>query len=207
MASFARAKGYEARAKAGILELEGRRYKHHELNRAPPDITLLKAKTLHILEDKAIVFQSQHSPLSNLFPCNIIYRGEVFLSSEAAYQFTRANACGFEREARLIRSERRAFKVKLIARNVKSTREWEDMSEQVMREILMEKFKRNKFCKKFLLETGERALFEGTGDKTWGCGLPISKAEQISFKNPGRNILGHLLEEVRVLIKSEEGKK
>ena len=158
----------------------------------------------HILEDKAIVFQSQHSPLSNLFPSNIIYRGEIFLSSEAAYQFTKATSCGYAREAQLIKSERRAFKVKLIARNVKSTREWDERCEQVMREILIEKFKRNKLCKQFLLETGERSLFEGTGDKFWGCGLPISKADQISYKNPGRNLLGHLLEEVRRLISTKE---
>ena len=208
LAAFAKSKGYNARAKAGTLELEGRTYKYHKLSRLPADISLLKAKSLHILEDKAIVFQSQHSPLSNLYPCNIIYRGEVFLSSEAAYQYTRAITCGFEREAHLIKkAERRAFKVKLLGRNVKSTREWEDTCEQVMREILVEKFRRNSFCKKFLIETGDRALFEGTGDRTWGCGLPISKADQISFKNPGKNLLGHVLEEVRNLIKEEKAKK
>ena len=170
----------------------------------PADISLLKAKTLHILEDKGIVFQSQHSPLSNLYPCTIIYRGEVFLSSEAAYQFTRAKVCGFDREAQLIKTERRAFKAKLIARSIKSTREWEDSCERVMREILLEKFTRKKFCKQFLLGTGDRALFEGTGDRIWGCGFPIAKADQISNKNPGRNLLGHMLEKTRDQIKGEQ---
>ena len=207
LAAFAKTKGYNARAKAGFLELEGRKYRYQDRHRLPTDVSLLKAKTLHILEDKAIVFQSQHSPLSNLFPCNIIYRGESFLSSEAVYQFTKATACGFAREAQLIKTERKAFKVIIIARSVKSTREWEDQCEQVMKEVLLEKFKRNKLCMQFLLETGERALFKGTGDRVWGCVLPISKADQISYKNPRRNLLGHLLEEVRKLIKGEGGKK
>ena len=170
LAAFAKSKGYNTRARAGILELEGRKFRYHELNRLPEDLSLIKAKTLFILKDKAVVFQSQHSPLSNPFPCNIIYRGEVFLSSEAAYQYTR----GLTREAQLIKLERRAYKVKLKARNAMPTREWDESSEQIMREILIEKFTRNKFCMQFLLNTGNRALFEGTGDRFWGCGLPIS---------------------------------
>ena len=73
-----------------------------------------------------------------------------------------------------------------------------------MREILLEKFRRNKVCAKGLLATGDRALIEGTGDKKWGCGYPISKVNLISFKNPGRNLLGHLLEEIRRILKEEE---
>ena len=197
LVAFAKTRGYDAKLKAGALWLDGRSYKYHELHRLPNDISLCQAKTLHILEDKAIVFQSQHSPLSNLHPCNIIYRGEVFLSSEAAFQYTRATICGYDRVAQLIKAERRAFKVKLLARAIISTKDWEEMCEQVMREVLLEKFKRNEACASFLLSTGTRALFEGTGDKKWGCGFPISKAHLISFKNPGKNILGHLLEAIR----------
>ena len=66
-----------------------------------------------------------------------------------------------------------------------------------MREILVAKFKRSRVAANFLLATGERKLFEGTGDRKWGCGIPISKAHLITNRNPGRNLLGHLLEEVR----------
>ena len=97
----------------------------------------------------------------------------------------------------MAKSERKAFKVKQIARGIKSTKEWEDMSEQVMREILLEKYKRNCSCAKALLDTGDKALFEGTGDRKWACGIPISKADQITFNDPGRNLLWHLLEEIR----------
>ena len=203
LAAFAKSKDFNASVKAGNLWLDGRRYRYEELHRLPADISLIKAKNLHILEDKAIVFQSPHSPLSNLFPCNVTYRGEAFLSSEAAFQFTRATVCGYEREAQLIQQERNAFKVKNLTRDFKSTREWEDTAEQVMREILLAKFQRNRVCSNFLLSTGDRTLFEGTGDKRWGCGIPISKAQLISFKNPGRNLLGHLLEEVRKVLQGK----
>ena len=201
LAAFAKSKGFNSNVKAGGLWLDGQKYRYEELHRLPEEISLLKAKNLHILEDRAIVFQSPHSPLSNLFPCNVTYRGEAFLSAEAAYQFTRASECGYDREAQLIKQERNAYKVKSLTKDFKSTREWEEKAEQVMREILIAKFKSNRVCSSYLLATGERKLFEGTGDKRWGCGIPISKAHLISHKNPGRNLLGHLLEEVRRALK------
>ena len=81
LAAYAKSVGYNVRVKAGNLVLDGRIFKYHELYKLPRDLTLAKAKTLNILNDKAVVFQSQHSPLSNLFPSNIIYRGQVYLSS------------------------------------------------------------------------------------------------------------------------------
>ena len=197
LAAYAKSRGYTSNVKAGALWIDGRKYRYDEIHRLPNDISSLKAKNLHILEDKAIVFQSPHSPLSNLFPCNITYRGEAFLSAEGAFQYTRASECGYHREAQAIKIERNAYKCKSMTRDLKTTREWEEKAEQVMTEILVAKFKRNQPCKSYLLATGDHALFEGTGDKRWGCGIPIAKAQLISFKNPGRNILGRLLEEVR----------
>ena len=147
--------------KSGALILDGRRFRYDVLHKLPSEISLLNAKNIHILEDKGIVFQSPHSPLSNLYPCNVAYTGEAFLSSEGAYQFTRATVCGYAREAQLIKAERNAYKVKNLTRDFKTTKEWEEMSEQVMREILIAKFKRNRPCLNFLLASGQRTLFEG----------------------------------------------
>ena len=197
LAAYARDLGHDATVKAGLLVLDSRRFRYDELSKLPGDISLLNAKTLHILEDKAIVFQSPHSPLSNLYPCNIIFRGECYLSAEGAWQSTRAKICGYLKEAQQIRFERRPFKAKSLAYGIRNTPEWEDKCEEIMQEILVEKFKQNDFCREVLLKTGDRKLFEGTGDRRWGCGIPISKAAQISFKNPGRNLLGLMLESVR----------
>ena len=197
LAAYARDLGHVSIVKAGLLYLDTRRYRYDEIHKLPEGINLLNAKTIHILEDKAVVFQSPHSPLSNMYPCNLVYRGERFLSAEGAWQFTRATVCGHKREAQLIKLERKPFKVKKIAESIRNTPEWEDQCEEVMLEILYEKFKQDKFCRETLLKTGERKLFEGTGDKRWGCGIPISKAKNITFKNPGRNLLGLQLEKVR----------
>ena len=70
-----------------------------------------------------------------------------------------------------------------------------------MLEVLTEKFRQSRVCSEALLKTGDKKLFEGTGDKRWGCGIPISRAKDITFKNPGRNLLGLLLERVRQNLK------
>ena len=197
LAAYANSKGREATVRAGVLWFEGRKLRYEDLFKLPNDISLMKAKTLQILDGEGIVFQSPHSPLSNLYPCNLNYRERQFLSAEGAYQYSRALVSGNERVAELIILERRPYRVKKLAFEVKPNQEWEDIAESVMREILMVKFNSNRFCKQFLLGTGKAKLFEGTGDRRWGCGIPISKADQISFRNPGKNILGHMLESVR----------
>ena len=102
LAAYAKKIGREATVWAGALWFEGRKYYYSELHRLPEDLTLLKAKTLSILNDSAIVFQSPHSPLSNLFPSNLHFRGECFLSAEGAYQSHRALISGYEKEAELM---------------------------------------------------------------------------------------------------------
>ena len=119
LAVFARNKDYNSRVRAGNLILDGRNFRYQDLNKLPGDISLAKAKTLHILTDKAIVFQSKHSPLSNLLTCNIVYRGEIFSSSEAAFQYNRASSCGYEREAQMIKTERKAYKAKLAVKTMR----------------------------------------------------------------------------------------
>ena len=206
-AAYAKGIGREASVKAGVLWFEGRRFRYEDLFKLPHDISLLKAKNLEILEGRGIVFQSPHSPLSNLFPCNLLYREIGFLSAEGAFQYSRAKVSGYDREAEEIRLERRPYRVKFMSKDIKASDDWEDIAESVMREILVVKFKSNKFCRQFLLSTGDKHLFEGTGDRRWGCGILISKSAQISMKNPGRNLLGHILESIRTELHQEVNPK
>ena len=104
LAAYANSKGREATVKAGVLWFEGRKLRYEDLFKLPEDISLMKAKSLYILRGKGMVFQSPHSPLSNLYPCNLEYRGEHFLSSEGAFQYSRAMVSGQERLAEIIKS-------------------------------------------------------------------------------------------------------
>ena len=120
-----------------------------------------------------------------------------FLSSEGAFQYSRALVSGHEKVAQLIKAERRPYKVKRLANDITINQDWEDIEESVMREILLIKFTSVPYCKQFLINTGNTKLFEGTGDRKWGSGIPLAKADQITLKNPGKNLLGVILESIR----------
>ena len=49
LAAFAKTKGYNSNVRAGALWLNGCKFRYDELYRLPDDISLLKAKNIHIL--------------------------------------------------------------------------------------------------------------------------------------------------------------
>ena len=201
LVALAKKIGKEAKIKTGAFWYEGRRYGYEELHRLPPEISLLKAKTLNILDNSAIIFQSPHSPLSNLYPCNLVFRDECFLSAEGAWQYHRALVSGFEKEAEVIKAERNPYKAKKLGGYLRASQEWDNVCEDLMRDILLVKFSTVDFCKNFLIETGMKRLYEGTGDRKWGCGIPISKYWLVKTPCPGRNLLGMMLENTREQVK------
>ena len=114
LAAFARRQGREATVRNHHLWVDGRRYVYKEIGKLAPDLTLEKAKTLEVLDGEGLAFQSSHSPLSNLYPCNVCHRGERFLSSEAALHHTRAIISRRLDKAHEILDTRDPYKVKSI---------------------------------------------------------------------------------------------
>ena len=154
--AYAKKIGKEASVRAGAFWLEGRRYRCGDLHRLPDDINLLKAKTLSILNDTAIVFHSPHSSLSNLFPCNLVYRDICFLSAEGDIQYSRVLTSGYKAEVELIKLERNPYKVTKLGDPLRATEVWEEICESVMLEILSVKFTTIEACRDFLLSTGKK---------------------------------------------------
>ena len=150
-----------------------------------------------------MAFQSVHSPLSNLYPCNVNYKGNSFLSAEGALQFTRAVFCRRLEEARAIETERDAYEVKRLAGTFRHPQEWENVVEDILIEILVIKFTINRHCKEVLLGTDDCRLFEATGDRTWACGLPLSRIHELTIPPIGRNRTGLALEKVRQIVKEK----
>ena len=67
-----------------------------------------------------------------------------------------------------------------------------------MKSIIKAKFQQNEKFKKVLVDTKDMKLCEGTGDRFWGCRVPISRSSSIDSKKlPRKNALGNILMEVR----------
>ena len=203
LSAFASSLGRESTVRACFIWVSGRRYSYEEIGRLAPEITFEKAKTLSFLGGEGIAFQSAHAPLSNLYPCNVIFRGRAFLSSKGALHYTRAVFCDRLVEARDIEFERNAYRVKKIGGAFKHTKEWDAIVEDELLQILVVKFSTNPYCKKALLATANKKLFEATGDRTWACGLPLMKIHELTDPPLGKNRMGKALEKVRDIIRNK----
>ena len=200
LSAYARSKGFNSMVRASWIIVNDRKYIYEELHKLAPELTLEKAKTLECLGGRGIAFQSVHSPLSNLYPCNIVYKSKIFLSAEGALHHTRATFCKRYVEARAIEFETNAYEVKNKASSFKHPEEWEGSVVAILIEILFIKFTTNAHCKEFLLATGNHSLFEATGDKVWACGLPLAKIHELTLPPPGKNRTGEAVEKVRDMI-------
>lgn len=127
-------------------------------------------------------FRGEHYFLSNFYSSPVYYRGMTFRNAEAAFhaQKDRSRASEF---TRLNPSE-----AKRLGRRVRLRRDWEDIKEDIMFEVVMAKFGGSQALADALLATGDEKLVEGNtwGDRYWGV-----------CDGKGLNKLGGILERVR----------
>lgn len=82
---------------------------------------------------------------------------------------------------------------------------WFAIARDVVREACLAKFRQNPDLKLDLLATGTRPIAEASPfDRVWGIGLDAAEAVRTPMhKWPGRNLLGHVLMEVRQILREE----
>lgn len=132
-------------------------------------------------------FKGDYRFLSNFFMTDVMFDGQIYPSSEHAYMAAKTTN---EAARWLIRNCTSAADAKKAGRQLTLRDGWEGMKQQVMRDILMDKFTRNNIIRQKLLDTGDQELIEGNwwGDKIWGVCLKT---------NQGQNLLGKTLMEIR----------
>lgn len=129
-------------------------------------------------------FGGKNRWLSNFYTCSITYNGITYTSSEAAFQAQKAPGIASQF------SKLNPNKAKALGRKVKIRKDWEDVKDQVMYEIITAKFTQNPELMDKLLATGDEELIEGNdwGDMYWGYDTDYKK---------GLNKLGKILMRVR----------
>lgn len=135
--------------------------------------------------DVIACFQGPWAKLSNYSPCHVFYGGHSYQSVEHAYQ---AQKVVDERHRHEIANAGSPAKAKRLARTLPLREDWEEMKDQIMLDLLREKFAQEPE-RSILLSTGDAELIEGNwwGDRYWGqCPL-----------GTGENKLGKLLMRVR----------
>ncbi len=141
--------------------------------------------------EKIDSFKGDYFFLSNFYPVNMEYRGQKFLSSEAAFQ---CQKCANEEDKEIF-SRLEPREAKAMGRKVKMSKSWEADKVWVMSEIVYEKFTQVPALGEKLLSTGNIELVEGNtwGDHFWGACF-----------GQGSNWLGKILMKTREKIRKEK---
>ena len=140
---------------------------------------------------------TEYGFLSNFHPCEFEYKGITYKHSEGAFQ---AQKTLDEKERQYIatlsagESKRACGRRGLKGFKINFRTDWEQVKDQVMYEVVTEKFKQNPDLKDKLLATGDAMLIEGTTwhDNYWG-NCTCARCKNIT----GRNQLGLTLMRVR----------
>jgi ribA/ribD-fused uncharacterized protein len=121
--------------------------------------------------------------LSNFHICNVMFEGDLYLSSENAYQAAKVPWCDRSLFWKCTPSDAKKY-----GAAQKPPANWFNLNMDIMEAILFDKFTRNADLKEKLLETGDKYLEETNwwNDQFWGV-----------CDGKGENNLGKLLMKVR----------
>lgn len=141
-------------------------------------------------------FRGKYDFLSNFHSCPVEFQGIQFKSAEAAFQASKLENVK-DREAF---SNYDAAFAKKRGKKVKLRSDWNEVKNDVMLEIVYNKFTQNPELLKLLKETGEVPLTEGNNwhDNYWG----VCSCYKCKDKH-GKNLLGQILMEIRAFVKGK----
>lgn len=130
-------------------------------------------------------FKGKYSFLSNFYPCRVEFDGEIYPSTEHAYQAAKT----LDPVDRInIKNASDAAVAKRLGKTCKIRIDWDEIKIDVMRELLEQKFAKDTRLREYLDNTRPSELIEGNwwGDTFWGV-----------CNGEGKNHLGKLLMEIR----------
>ena len=135
-------------------------------------------------------FDGEYYFLSNFYPCEVVFEGLSFKSSEAAFQAMKTN----DLEQRLKFTTLNSNEAKKLGRKIALRKDWEQIKDSIMFQIVRAKFHQHGDLYRKLIATGEEELVEGNwwNDTYWG-----------QCNGVGKNKLGKILMIVREELRSE----
>lgn len=200
IADLCREKG-EAEVKVhtdGII-IRNKKFRIDSLSALPSDLTLKQAKT--VTRQGQVYFQSQHSVLSNLYPCQLTIAGKHYSSAEQALQCMKADCVNDQQTSRRIWSERDVYEQKRLGGLITENKRWNDEKLAILETIITAKFEQNPLLKEELLNTGDSKLNEATRDSYWGIGSTLNSPAAKNHSWRGANHTGKALEAVRTKLR------
>lgn len=133
-------------------------------------------------------FKGKFRFLSNFFNCpnGVLYDNYLYKTSEHAYQSAKSDYDLYKDTLR--KSHVTPAMAKQMGSEIGLKYNWEEIKDNVMLEVVRNKFNRNELLAQLLFQTEDQELIEGNnwGDKYWG-----------QVDGVGQNKLGKILMQVR----------
>lgn len=129
-------------------------------------------------------FEGEYEFLSNFARCSVVYTGNIYPTVEHTYQAAKSLDKSIQKSFTTLPTPGKAKK---LGRQIELRPDWEQVKDNIMKNLLRQKFSHEHF-KSQLLATGNTQLVEGNtwNDTYWGV-----------CNGKGLNMLGTLLMEVR----------
>lgn len=147
--------------------------------------------------DDGLAFRGEDSIFSNFHEAEIVIGGERFNSVEQYFNYCKAVEHGYSILARKIINKSNPRDQKYLGDRVVVKDPWENKREKVLYVGIYAKFSQNLDLGRMLLATGNRQLYEATGDLDYGCGIGLKSSKWATKDWDGTNICGNLFMKVR----------
>ena len=188
------------------VTVNGINYKEGDLNKLPTPLSTKNIKQIQI-DYKTIAYQSEHAPLSSLYPAKVKIGEQDYDTSEQAFQHIRAKSNNRPLLAERILLSRNTYDIKRMGDEITTSEEWDGKEEEVMYAIQLKRFQQNPEQAAMLIATGTCELIEATPSRKWGAGATLSSNVLRRHEWKGNNKHGKILMTVRAkLIRKTTGK-
>ena len=129
-------------------------------------------------------FKGEYAFLNNFYLCSVVYKGVVYSNNEAAFQAQKT----LDEKLKKQFEDLGPAEARNLGKSIKLRKDWEEVKDQIMYEIVAAKFNQHPDLMDRLVLTGKRPLEEGNhwNDRYWG-----------TVNGVGQNKLGKILMDIR----------
>ena len=191
---------YKARIVVDRLIVNGSVYGVNTLDRLPEALKPGNISTP--ANQETVVFYSKASPLSNHYSSKFVHEGITFNCVEQYLMYKKAKLFKDNTTADKVMQASDPVAQKGLGRDITGyeDKKWKEDAPKILEEGLEAKFSQDKYCKDFLLNTGDKNIGEASEDKFWGIGLKLRDSHVFDESKWGKNVMGVALKKVRELI-------
>ena len=191
-------KGHQAQQRGTGIIIDGKYYPHNKLHKLPGGISLAATRTR--VTDTTVGFAGPLAPLSNMHEAPFVHNKTPYRTVEHAHFHIRATEAQEYEIAQQILDTDNAFTARTLGKTIKLP-EGQESDVNQLKVLMRKKFLQNPSALQELLNTGTRRILECNWDRKWAAGHGLDSRLFNTEQQPGENLTGIALEELRTEFK------